>query len=267
MSNRVILHGVGRLILKDYIDPTKVIACSNLQQFSLESTFSTDDITGGNKMFPIASFKTESALNCTAKDAMFDSGIFPYLDGGETKTGAVTLTDFKEITIPASKEVTLPAETPSNIVVDGFKLGSAKESLKAGEYFVETNKVTFADEDKGKTTTIVYDYESTANANQTSITEKSMSKPFVAIYNFDVYDEDAQIVGKGSITVYKAQCTSGLKLDMSHQAAFAPEFTFSARDPKREDGKLWNFTVDPIANGAAAASAFSAPVTKAKASK
>lgn len=246
MSNKVILHGVGRLILKDYVDKSKVIAYSDLQQFTLESTFSTDDITGGNKMFPIASFKTESGLNCTAKNATFDAGIIPYLDGGEVKTGAVTLTDFKEVTIPSTKEVDLGIENVSNVAVGGMAKGSDKSSLKEGQFFVETNKVYFAEQNVSETVTIVYEYQSSAKATQTSITQKSMSKPFVAIYNFDVYDEDAQIVGKGSIEVYKAQCTSGLNLDMSHQTAFAPEFSFSARDAKREDGKLWNFTIDEV---------------------
>lgn len=239
-----ILHGVGRLILKDFADPSKVIAYSNLQQFTLESTFSADDITGGNKMFPIASFKTEQALNCTARDATFDAGIIPYLDGGEASTGAVTLTDFVEVAVPSTKTVTLPVETPTNVTVSGMT--KAEGEPTSGQFKVQTNTVTFAQDDVGKTVTILYEYQSTATATQYGITQKSMSKPFVAIYNFDIYDEDTQITHKGSITVYKAQCTSGLNLDMSHQTAFAPEFSFSARDAKREDGKLWDFTIDSV---------------------
>lgn len=243
--SQCILHGVGRLILKDFADPTKVIAYSNLQQFTLESTFSADDITGGNKMFPIASFKTEQALNCTAKDATFDAGIIPYLDGGESKTGAVTLTDFVEVAIPKAGTVTLPVESPTSVTVSGFEKGS--DTPTQGQYVYDSgNTVKFATEDAGKTAVILYEYESSAEATQYGITQKSMSKPFVAIYNFDIYDEDTQITHKGSITVYKAQCTSGLNLDMSHQAAFAPEFSFSARDAKREDGKLWDFTIDSV---------------------
>lgn len=243
--SRTILHGVGRLILKDFADPTKVITYSELQQFTFESTFSADDITGGNKMFPIASFKTESAINCTAKNAMFDDGIMPYLDGGDVTTGKTTLTDFKEVTIPSNLEVTLPTGA-TNVVVSGFEKA---ETVAAGKFKVSTDgKVTFAEADKGKTVTIVYDYESTANATQISMNEKSMAKPFRADYIFDVYNEDSQVVGKGTIIVYKAQATSGLQIDQSHQTAFAPEFNFSARDPKREDGKLWNFVFDPIGN-------------------
>lgn len=242
--SKCILHGVGRLILKDFADPSKIISYSNLQQFTLESTFSTDDITGGNKMFPIASFKTETAVNCTARDAMFDAGIFPYLDGGEAASGAQTMTDFKEVTIPSTKSVTLDVESPSNVTVSGMTKADSEPT--AGQFKVQTNTVTFAQDDVGKVVTIVYEYQSGANATSYGITEKSMGKPFVAVYVSDIYNEDSQIMGHLNITIYKAQCTSGLNIDMSHQTAFAPEFSFSARDPKREDGKLWDFTFDEV---------------------
>ena len=239
-----IIHGIGRLILKDFKEPSKIIAFSDLQNFSVQSNFSSDDITGGNKLFPIASFKQEQTLECSATNATFDAGIIPYLDGGNLTTGTVKLTDFIEVAIPENGVITLP-ETPTAVTVPGFEAGEGT----TGTYkLAETEKtVTFATEDAGKVVTIVYDYNSSASATQYGITQKSMNKPFVAIYNFDIYDEDTQITHKGSITVYKAQCTSGLQLDLAHQTAFAPQFTFQARDAKRQDGKLWDFTIDGVA--------------------
>lgn len=240
-----ILHGVGRLILLDFKDNSKVITQTDLQQFTLESTFSTDDVTGGNKMFPIASFKTDTALNFTAKNAKFDAGIIPYLDGGEVKTGKSTMKDVKVATIPSSKTISL-GENVKSAVIEGFTI--SESTATAGQFKFATGTLTFADADVGKEVAIVYEYETSENAVSTSITEKSMSKPFTAIYNFDIYDDDAQVAAKGSIIVYKAQATSGLSLDMSHQTASAPEFKFSARDAKREDGKLWDFVYDEVAN-------------------
>lgn len=239
-----VLHGIGRLILIDFNDPSKVIAYSDLQKFTVESSFSSDDITGGNKLFPIASFKKEQALKCSATNATFDSGIIPYLDGGEVATGAVDLTDFIEVAIPEDGEVTL-SQTPTKVTVIGYTKGS--DTPTTGQYVWTTGKtVKFATEDAGKVVVIMYDYRSTANAVQYGITQKSMNKPFKAIYNFDIYNEDTVITHKGSIVVYKAQCTSGLKLDLAHQTAFAPEFSFDARDAKRQDGKLWDFTIDEV---------------------
>ena len=246
---KMIIHGIGRLILKDFVDPSKVISYSDLQNFSVESTFSSDDITGGNKLFPIASFKKEQALNCSATNATFEAGIIPYLDGGALSTGAVALSDFIEVAIPEDGVVTLP-EVPTAVTINGFE--AAEGDPAAGSYKLAQGEktVTFAAADAGKTVVIVYDYNTSAEAMQYSVTQKSLNKPFKAIYNFDIYDEDTQITHKGSIVVYKAQCTSGLKLDLAHQTAFAPEFSFSARDAKRQDGKLWDFTIDGVSVGA-----------------
>ena len=241
-----ILHGVGRLILLDFQDNSKVISFSDLQQFTLESTFSSDDVTGGNKMFPIASFKTETALNFTAKNAKFDAGIIPYLDGGTVKSGKANMKDVKVVTIPADGKVSLGV-TATSVAIEGFtKEATGTNASAAGKFALSDGSVVFHTDDAGKEVAIVYEYESSENAVTTSITEKSMAKPFTAIYNFDIYDDDAQVAAKGSIIVYKAQATSGLNVDMSHQTAFAPEFKFSARDAKREDGKLWDFVYDEV---------------------
>lgn len=244
-----LIHGIGRLILKDFKEPSKIIAFSDLQNFSVQSNFSSDDITGGNKLFPIASFKKEQTLECSATNATFDAGIIPYLDGGDLTTGAVKLTDFIEVAIPEDGIINLP-ETPITITVPGWEASEGAASAGTYKFTANEKTVEFAKDDAGKVVTVVYEYNTSASATQYGITQKSMNKPFVAIYNFDIYDEDTQITHKGSIVVYKAQCTSGLKLDLAHQTAFAPQFTFQARDAKRQDGKLWDFTIDGVSTAA-----------------
>ena len=241
-----IIHGIGRLILKDFVDPTKIIAYSDLQNFSLESNYTADDITGGNKIAPIASFKQDQTVDCSATNATFDEGIIAYTDGATLKTGSKVLTDFIEVAIPEDGIVTLPT-VPTSVSVADFE--SAESAPTAGQYQVATDSktVTFAKDDAGKVVVIVYSFNSTAEAVEYGVTQVSMPKPFIAEYVFDIYNEDAQITHRGYITVFKAQCTSGLKLDLAHRTAFAPEFAFSARDPKRQDGKLWDFTLDKVA--------------------
>jgi hypothetical protein len=239
-----IIHGIGRLILKDFADPTKIIAYSDLQNFSLESNYTADDITGGNKIAPIASFKQDQTVDCSATNATFDEGIIAYTDGATLKTGVKTLTDFIEVAIPEDGIITLPV-VPTSVSVAGFE---ASESVTAGAYKLAADEktVTFSAEDAGKVVVIVYSFNSTAEAIEYGVTQVSMPKPFIAEYVFDIYDENAQITHKCYITVFKAQCTSGLKLDLAHRTAFAPEFAFSARDPKRQDGKLWEFVLDKV---------------------
>lgn len=239
-----IIHGIGRLILKDFEDQTKIIAYSDLQNFSLESNYSVEDITGGNKIAPIASFKQDQTIDCSATNATFDAGIIAYTDGASMTVGTKKLTDFIEVAIPEDGIVNLPV-TPVTVSVAGFEAGEAAEGTYKLD--VESKTVTFAAADAGKIVTIVYTFNSSAQAAEYAMTQVSMPKPFVAEYVFDIYNEDAQITHRGYITVFKAQCTSGLKLDLQHRTAFAPEFSFSARDAKRQDGKLWDFTIDKVA--------------------
>lgn len=239
-----ILHGIGKAILRDFREPSKIISMTNMQDLSLESGFSTDDITGGNKMFPIASFKQEQTLNGSVTNATFDEGLLEYMDGADKTTGTATLSDVMEVAIPDSLKITLDVE-PTNVYVKGFEKG---ESAEAGKFTVETSTITFAEADKGKVVELVYDYES-ATATEYSVTQTSMSKPFVFDYIFPIYDEDTQITHKGLIKIYKAQCTSGFTINPQHRTAFAPKFDFSARDAKRVDGKLWSLWIDGVAVG------------------
>lgn len=240
-----IIHGIGKAILRDFKDSAKVIAMTNMQDLSLESGYSTDDITGGNKMFPIASFKQDQTLNGSATNATFNADLLPYLDGADVaKNAKVTLSDIMEVAIPEELTITLDVE-PTNVFINGFEKG---ESAAAGTYSLAGSVITFAEADKGKVVEIVYDYESNT-ATEYSVTQTSMSKPFAFDYIFPIYDEDTQITHKGLIKIYKAQCTSGFSINPQHRTAFAPKFEFSARDAKRADGKMWSLFIDGVAVG------------------
>lgn len=240
-----IIHGIGKAIVRDFADATKIVTMADLQDLSIESSSSTDDITGGNKIFPIASFKTDQSLTVSATNATFAIEMMPYLEGTAPVTGVQEVSDFMEVAVPANGEVTLE-ETPTNVVVVGFTKVTAEADLATGKFLVSAKKVTFDTADAGKVVNIVYDYNTSASAVTNSGTEKTMPKPFVFDYIFPIFDEDAQRTHKGFFKVYKAQCTAGLSISASHKGAFAPSFEASARDAKRADGKLWSLTIDGV---------------------
>lgn len=240
---KFIVHGIGKSVLRDFKNPKKVISFVDAQDLSVESSSSKEDITGGNKLFPIASFKQDQALACSLTNATFDSGLMEYLDGAEVKTGAaVRMTDIMEVAIPEDGAVKLN-NTPvaDTIVVNGFEAGDV---AAAGTYKVAEDTLTFAAADAGKVVAIVYEYESSTEATEYSVGQASMSKPFIFETVFPVYDEDTQIKYNCMLKIFKAQCTSGFKLNLQHRAPFAPQIEFEARDAKRPDGKLWTLVVD-----------------------
>ena len=244
---KTIIWGIGRAILRDFRNRKKVIGFADLQDLSVESSQSQEDITGGNKMFPIASFKNEQSLTVSATSAVFNQEMLEYMDGADVRTGAVTRSGFKEVTIPDTKIITLD-KTPieGSVVISGFESAASPDSLTAGQFSVDGEDITFAADDVGQLIIIVYEYTSEATNTEYSVTQKSMSKPFEFDYIFDIYNEDSQITHEAELRIYKAQCTSGFSIDASHQSPFAPQFEASAKDAQRADGKLWSFFIDGV---------------------
>lgn len=241
-----IIYGIGKAVLRDFKDPSKIIGFTDLQDLSFESSYSTDPITGGNKMFPIASFKKDTAVKVSATNAVFNPEMIEYMDGAKTEKKAAQLPDLKEVLIPADGVVVLdnkPVE--GSIVVNGFE---SAEMAAAGKFTAaaETKTVTFAAADAGKQVVIFYEYMGSANTTAYSVSQDSMSKPFELDYMFDVYDEDTQITHKCVIKVYKMQTTSGFTIDPKHQSPVAPKFDAEGRDAMRPDGHFWDFYIDDV---------------------
>lgn len=241
---KTILYGIGKAALRDYANPTKLIAMSDMQDLSVESTYSAEDITGGNKMFPIASFPKDKALNISATNATFNWSMLEYLEGSEIKTENVVMANMMEVKIPANGVVTLE-HTPieNSVLVMGFEAG---EEPAANVFKVEDKTVTFVANDAGKLANIFYQYNGSEKAISYGATQKTMAKPFIFDYTFPIYDEDTQITHYATLSVYKAKCTSGFSLDAAHQTAVTQKFEASAQDAQRLDGHLWDLAIDGV---------------------
>lgn len=243
-----IIHGIGKAVLRDFKLPKTIIGFSDLTDLSVESTATMEDIVGGNKMFPIASFKTDSALTVSGTNATFNPEMCEYLDGATKTTGVKTMTGFLEVAIPTGATIELP-KTPvaDSVAVRGFTLGTTTPTT--GQFVVTADELTFHASDVGSVVQIVYEYSSSAEASEYAVTQDSLAKPFIFDYLFNIYDEDSQVSHEGMIKIYKAQCTTGFSITAGHKAPFAPVFEATARDPQRVDGKLWGLFIDGIEVG------------------
>lgn len=241
-GNKQILYGIGKAALRDYADPTKLISLNDMQDLGIESSFSTEDITGGNKMFPIASFPKDKSLKISATNATFNIGLIDYLEGAEVSTTKVVLADMMEVKIPEDGVVPLN-HTPvaDSVLVMGFTAG---EAAAEGAFAVEGDKINFATTDAGKLANIFYEYEGSESAVEYGVGQKTMAKPFIFDYTFPIYDEDTQITHNGHLRVFKAKCTSGFSIDPKHNTPVAPKFEANAQDPQRVDGKMWSLSID-----------------------
>ena len=146
---KTILYGIGKAAMRDYVNPNKLIAFSDMQDLAVESSYSAEDITGGNKMFPIASFPKDKSLTISATNATFNWGLLEYLEGSEVKNGTdVIMAGMMEVKIPVDGIVTLE-HTPieNSVLVMGFEAG---EEPAANVFKVEGSTVTFVANDAGK---------------------------------------------------------------------------------------------------------------------
>lgn len=243
-GNKQILYGIGKAAIRDYANPKKLISLNDMQDLTVESSYSTEDITGGNKMFPIASFPKDKALKVSATNATFNPELMEYLEGAEIVKQNVVLSAMMEVKIPEDGEIELE-HTPvaDSVLVMGFE---SAEAAAAGKFTVAEKTVTFDEADAGKLANIFYEYQGSANAVEYGIGQKTMAKPFIFDYSFPIYDEDTQITHNGTIRIFKAKCTSGFSIDPKHHTPVAPKFEATAQDAQRVDGKLWTFAIDGV---------------------
>ena len=241
-GNKQILYGIGKAALRDYANPKKLISLNDMQDLSIESSFSMEDITGGNKMFPIASFPKDKALKISATNATFNVGLIDYLEGAEVATGTATMTAMMEVKIPADGIINLEhTPTAGSVLVMDFTSG---EEAAQGVFAVEGDKITFATVDAGKLANIFYEYAGGEKSVEYGVGQKTMAKPFIFDYTFPIYDEDTQITHQGCLRVFKAKCTSGFSIDPKHNTPVAPKFEATAQDPQNADGKMWTLSID-----------------------
>jgi len=74
--------------------------------------------------------------------------------------------------------------------------------------------------------------------------QDTISKPFSFTHRIPVYDDNSQIVGQGQLVVFKAKAKGAFEFNLQPQTAYAPKIELSALNPRRTDGKLWDFTID-----------------------
>lgn len=242
-----ILYGVGKCVLKDYLDSKEVIALSKLKDVAINFAGEEEAITGGDDPYPITYFPKDKTITISATNALFDMKLLNAAQGATITTGKVIMTEFIEADIPADGIITLDY-TPivSSIVINGFEEVNEEASLAEGKFFTDTanNEVKFDVSDAKKGISGVYERESSETAETMSILKDTLAKPFTFIHRIPVYDENNNIVGQGQLTVYKCKASGNFDFNLQPQTAYAPKIDLKALDPKRPDKKLWDFTIE-----------------------
>lgn len=245
-----ILYGVGQSILRDFMDESKVIGMTKLQNVTISGTGSETDVFAGDNPFPWTSFPTDKAITVTAQSANFSLKQLNITQGASVTTGTAVFTEVVEVLIPADGQIALDHEAiAGSVVVDGFTEASDLATISAGQYFLDTTDgklLHFAPDDAGQEVEIVYEWNTEATAETLSVLKDTFAKPFKFIHRIPIYDDNSQIVAQGQLTVYKAKANNSFEFNLQRQTAYAPSLELRALDPKRADKKLWDFTIAPV---------------------
>lgn len=248
MANEII-YGVGRTALRDFVDKTKVVALSKLKNVNVEMTSNEEPLFGGDSPYAFATFPKDKSIKASAENATFSIELMNTTQGATITTGAVNMTEIRTIIIPADGEVVLdPAPIADSVSVSGYTEGTAG-SLTTGQFAmdtVETDTIDFAIADAGKEVDIIYQYAGSATAKTMSITKDSLAKPVEFTHIVDIFNDNNVKVAVGMLVIYKAKANNSWNFNLEPQKAFAPKVEFEALDPKRPDGKLWDFVVNPV---------------------
>ena len=243
-----ILYGIGRSVIEPFSGTGDVIAAGELKDLNVSSTFSMEDVTGGNKMFPLASFPKDKSMKVSATNAKFSIPLLQYQDGVSVAGTANSLVDVLTFRIPSTSFKLPKLALTDSVKINGFTVVAVAPTV-AGTFQVTNatdTTITVVAADVGKLVDIKYSFTAGANAKTYEAFQTSMQKPFKFTYVFDVYDDNNTKVYLANLVIYKALCTSGFTLDFAHQTASTQKFELEARDPQRLDEKLWDITFNPV---------------------
>lgn len=252
-----ILYGVGRSVLRQFDDPTKIVGLAKLNNVTIESAGNEDKIFADDNPYPLAVFPQDKTITISAESAVFNTSMFQVSQGGTIVTGVKDMTEILLVNVALEDgmgvvPIAPPKEgstikTGSVVVEDHVSVESEIEVDEAGKFYFDPveNVVYLHESEAYSDINLIFEWESSDQAQTLEIMRDTFSAPFRFIHRIPIYDDGNQVVGHGQLTIFRAKANNNFTFNLQHQTAFAPTLELEALDPKRADGKLWEWTVEP----------------------
>lgn len=225
------VEGSGRAVLGG---DTGRVSLMHLQSMNLDLSSKMEDIFGGESNLPVYQFQSEKSVKASFQNASMSLALFNASQGVEQSKKA-TLWEDEEVTVGAEGALTLSHTDVDNSTLKVFDADGVVIEVKDGPKV----DATFA----GKKVHAFYAYTTDVNAVGSDLLTTSVPG-YVQIFHKSkpIKQKNGRII-RIFTTIYKARCDGSLKLDFKQKNAYAPELTFNAVDPEREDGKFMSMTV------------------------
>ena len=250
------LKGVGYIYMESLEKDTEtgkypgMLRVGRLQtlNFAIETT--SEDIFGGDALFPFDEVITGKNATITATTAEFDLKLLDITQGSKTKTNTpAKIYVFDEGCFIDNEEPSYTVEYGDKLVEntisirfkDGTYLTELGEAPSAGEYKVGAGGViTFSEADKGKEVLIDYQY-TVSDADVNHVLTTSLPRPvrIIHVARFQMADGTE---GGIQTEIYKAKAQGTFNIDFARATASTHNLELKLLDPGRADKKAISFT-------------------------
>lgn len=243
------LKGVGYIYMESLEKDTE-IRVGRLQtlNFALETT--SEDIFGGDALFPFDEVITGKNATITATTAEFDLKLLDITQGSKTITNTpAKIYVFDEGCFIDNEDPSYTVEYGDKLVEntisirfkDGTYLTEVGVAPSDGEYKVDADGViTFSEDNKGKE--VLIDYQYTVNdADVNHVLTTSLPRPvrIIHVARFQMADGTE---GGIQTEIYKAKAQGTFNIDFARATASTHNLELKLLDPGRADKRMISFT-------------------------
>lgn len=241
-SNKLVLHGVGEAVLLDQNGKASA-TLMKLQNMTIEITSETEDVYGGDSLFPFFNYVTSKSNTFTFTNAVFDMNVLAATQGAEVLGGGEAFGSEEVVVGSEANQLSVTAGIQTDSVIciaDGVNLEADKFTC------TEAGVLTFTEGvQAGTKVHVSYVYTTTDGSTVHVHTDD------VAGYVELRHTSNPTELPDGTLVqlhtrVYKARCEGGLNIEYTRDGAVAPEVSFKSVDPERADKKFVSYSLVPV---------------------
>lgn len=251
-SKSLVLHGIGEAFMLSS-DGTVATRLTKMQSMTIEVSSESEDVYGGDSLFPIFNYIKSKSATFKFKNAVFDMDVLAATQGTVAETGG-EINAAEDVTAKAGKaqlsiNTGVDVDSVAAVTAAGKVLKRTAAAGNEGEFSVaETGALTFSsDVTDGTVVTVSYVYK-VADGTSVHITTTDVPGCVELRHkSMPIKLKDGRTVELHT-RVYKAVCDGGISLEYTRDGAVAPEVTFKSVDPERADKRFVTYSLVEVKN-------------------
>jgi hypothetical protein len=215
-------------------------------------------VAGGWSFYDLTEIDTKKTIDISITDGIWNLDTLKLASGGTVTVKADTFYEFGtkyEIGVAATPTITIPyVVVASSVRINNFT-ETTSSTPTATQFLVTISAtdtvITF---NSSVAETDVYPAYLVATLSTDSVLEVQTTdfpSSGVCILTFPVYADpestEANIVGYGQFTIYKAKIKADFTAGGSYKQASSFAMTLKGLDPRRADGNMWKFVYKAVA--------------------